>query len=342
MEDFTRKLITEWRLLDLPFEAKNIIIAVSGGADSCALALGLARLRDRNKLRNRFFVAHFNHRLRERESDIDAAFAEKFAREHDFEFILGKSEETVPAKGNLEQNARGARYQFLIETAIRKNCMAILTAHTKNDQAETILLNLIRGSGIEGLAGMKPVRKLEEQEFGVIQAVDHKVFLVRPMLSWALREDTVEFAEQNGVVFQEDAMNHDLSFNRVRVRKELIPILKGYNPKIIETLSSTARLLSQDAESLRRLTEKTDLSVKELRLCDLKLQKEADLQRLLRAWLGEMRGDLKGIDHKHIDAIVSLINSRKSGSLCELPGGDKVEKTNGKLIFVGLEVEKRF
>src|SRR5215218_8891270 len=142
MHKFVRNLLTEWRKLDLPFEGETFIVAVSGGADSVSLAIALDDLRTRKKLNSRFVIAHFNHDLRGAESERDAEFVKNLADKFDFELAYKKGK--VLKAGNLEQNARIARYEFLMETALNTDACGILTAHTINDQAETFLLNLIR------------------------------------------------------------------------------------------------------------------------------------------------------------------------------------------------------
>lgn len=338
MNYFTRNLITEWRRLDLPFENASILVAVSGGADSCALALGLAELRDRRKLQNEFIVAHFDHMLRGDEGKADAVFTEEIAARIGFGFVLGRHQGDFVSDGNVEQTARNARYGFLTEAALERDCSLILTAHTRNDQAETLLLNLIRGSGIEGLSGMRAIRGFDDHAGTEVG----KLLLARPLLNWATRKDTERSTTEKGIEFRKDKMNEDTRFSRVKVRKELIPYLEKLNPNIVETLSHTAKLLRQDAEILSEAAKAIEISNEILPLTALKLESEARLQRLLRAWLKHLRGDLKGIDRKHIAAMVALIHSRKSGSICELPRGEKVIKRNGELLFVGLEVEKRF
>ncbi|MDQ2747811.1 MAG: tRNA lysidine(34) synthetase TilS, partial [Acidobacteriota bacterium] len=164
MHNFTRNLITEWRRLKLPFADETFVVAVSGGADSVSLMLALDELRRLKKLTNRFVIAHFNHDLRGSESDLDAEFVRHLTIKLDFEFaykIQNPKSKIHNQSGNLEQNARQARYEFLTETARNLNAEYVLTAHTMNDQAETLLINLIRGSGIEGLSGMKTIRDLE-------------------------------------------------------------------------------------------------------------------------------------------------------------------------------------
>ena len=158
MHKFVRSLITEWRRLKLPVADETIVVAVSGGADSLSLLLALHDLRTRKKLDLRIVTAHFNHKLRGRESDADEEFIKQFAADRGFELALGHG--PVAEKGNIEQNARRSRYDFLSRTAESLKAGNVLTAHTLNDQAETFLLNLIRGSGFDGMSGMRPVRAL--------------------------------------------------------------------------------------------------------------------------------------------------------------------------------------
>ena len=123
-------------------------------------------------------------------------------------------------------------------------------------------------------------------------------------------------------------MNDDLNFRRVRIRKELIPMLETMNPKIVETLAGTAELLSKKVENS---PIQTDVSA-ELKISDLKSLNESDLYRILRHWLGHHRGNMRGLGLKHIKAVVDLIFSEKSGRLAELPGGNVV-RTGGKLLY---------
>jgi len=378
MDVFTRNLITEWRKLKLPFADETFVIAVSGGADSVSLMLSLNDLRQRGKLNLRFVIAHYNHDLRGAESDSDAQFVREITAKYNFELALkiqNPKSKIQNQTGNLEQNARQARYQFLIETAENLHAFGVLTAHTRNDQAETFLLNLIRGSGLDGLSAMKTVRNLEsrvlsresenkidsDEELDAegkseIQNLKSKILLVRPLLSWAKREDTENFCRLNNIEFRMDAMNEDLAFNRVRVRKILIPLLKEFNPKIVETLAQTAELLGNDAlllnakekesepptENEIRQTDKTEGKEPSeiLFLKDLRDIFPAMRRLILREWLKTNRGSLRRLEMKHIEAIEKLIFTRKSGKVVELPGGEIVTKNGGKLHFQKTKVEK--
>ncbi|MDQ3750600.1 MAG: tRNA lysidine(34) synthetase TilS, partial [Acidobacteriota bacterium] len=152
MRQFSKNLLTEWRKLGLPFADETFVVAVSGGADSVSLMLAVNDLKERRKLDLRIVIAHFNHNLRGAESELDAQFVREISNKFNFELAYGIQNPKFKIQnrtGNLEQNARTARYEFLTETAKNLDAYGVLTAHTLNDQAETFLLNLIRGSGLD-------------------------------------------------------------------------------------------------------------------------------------------------------------------------------------------------
>src|SRR5437764_1169104 len=190
MHPYVRQLITEWRRLELPFEGQTVVVAVSGGADSVSLLLGFNELQTSAKLRHRLVAAHFNHKLRRPESDGDEQFVRELTGGLGIELAIGSG--NVSMDGNMEQNARHARYDFLRTTAANVDAFAVLTGHTINDQAETLLMNLIRGSGPEGLSGMKPIRPLpaEQTVSASVQDQQPNTMLVRPLLTWAKRIQT--------------------------------------------------------------------------------------------------------------------------------------------------------
>lgn len=333
MHSFVRNLITEWRRLDLPFSGETVIVAVSGGADSVSLLLAISNLVNRKKLEHKIIAAHFNHGLRD-DSDADEMFVADLAKSLGVEFTSGRGK--LSRKGNLEQNARVARYEFLQTLAKKTDAFAVLTGHTINDQAETFLLNLVRGSGAEGLSGMPAIRPLDEnhrregemeQEFSSSLA-SSPILLIRPLLFWAKHNETESFCRDSGIDFRMDAMNEDIAFKRVRIRKELIPMLEQLNPKIIETLADTSKLMRQTFDQTAFEPKISD----ELELDDLKTLKENDLFQTLRTWLRHHRGNMRGLGLKHIKAIVHLIFSEKSGRIAELPGGNVV-RSGGKLVY---------
>lgn len=346
MDDFTRKFITEWRKLLLPFENETFVIAVSGGADSCALAEVLKELKNKKKLNHHFVVAHFDHQLRDEESAHDAIWVSRFAEKLGFELVGGVAiAGEINKKSNVEQSARDARYRFLFQTSERVNAYAILLGHTKNDQAETLLLNLIRGSGIKGLSGMSVINELGPDTNGKHSQLESSTYrLIRPMMSWAERRDIEKFVEKQKIDFRQDSMNENLDLKRVRIRKELIPVLQRYNPDIIETLARTAQVLGEDNSLLEKFDRskngKADIKRDRLKLKELTGLSGVELKRLIRSWLSHHRGGLRRLEHMHIENIASLVHSKKSGRKIELPGGEMVVKQKGELFFRQMKVEK--
>jgi tRNA(Ile)-lysidine synthase len=325
----------------LPFSGSAIVVAVSGGTDSNSLLLALHDLTNRKKLGHRIVAAHFNHRLRGAESDADEEYIRLLTVKLGIEFAVGHA--TLSKEGNLEQNARDARYQFLTRTAKAVGAFAVLTAHTVNDQAETFLINLIRGSGPDGLSGMRPVRVLEEEVPNDVPSEPllfpdiEPLLLVRPLLRWAKRRDTVGFCHDLEVECCHDAMNDDTAFRRVRIRKVLLPLLEDLNPKIVETLAQTAELM---ADTLQRDGhERTNATNTHLLIKDLKDLDKPEVYARIRSWLRHLRGTTRQLELKHIRAIDRLIFSEKSGRTAELPGGAKVVKSAGKLVYDENKVE---
>ncbi len=346
---FAVALLKEWGRLGLPVAGEDVIVAVSGGADSVGLVLGLDELVRGGRVAVRLTVAHLDHGLRE-ESAEDARWVEGLAGELGVEVEVGRvnvRERVAEAGGNLEQAARGARYEFLREVAERRGARLVLTGHTMDDQAETVLLRLLRGSGAEGLGGMEAVRAL---------GVGSEVRLARPLLRWARRAETEEYCRVRGVEVRRDAMNEDESFARVRVRRRLLPLMLTFNPRAVEALARAAELLREDAETLnvgaRELLETAcekglgeqgneggtgsqgDASaVAALDVKTLLSAPAALRRRALRLWLARGRGDLRRLELAHLLGVEKLLKGERGGRVAELPGGSYVERRRGRLTF---------
>lgn len=339
MDQFVRNLLTEWRRLGLPFKDETIIVGVSGGADSASLAAALHELRGRKKIDLRIVAAHFDHRLRA-DSLADLEFVRGLSKDLGLELVHHAWEN--PPQGNVEQSARNARYEFLVDTAIKLRASYILTAHTMNDQAETVLMNFIRGSGPDGLSGIPPVREVDaasrtEDEDPFLPFAVPAIKLARPLLTWATRHFTEGFCTAHKIDYRRDPMNDDLNFRRVWVRKVLIPMLEELNPKLIETLCRTSDVFrSGSRETEDRLPA---VSGGELAISDLKERNKGEASLIIRQWVKAVRGDLRGINAKHIAAVEHLVNSNKSGRVAELPGG-RVIKGGGRLKWSQNKVEK--
>ena len=332
LKGFARSLVKEWRRLKLPAANARVVVAVSGGADSVALLLSINELVDANKLRLKLFVAHLDHGLR-RDSRADARWVKALAKRLGHESLARRVDVKALAAGsgeNLEQAARRARYKFLAKVAKEKRAVAVLTAHTMDDQAETVVLNLLRGSGMDGLGGMDPARRLGEGS---------EIILARPLLGWARRRDTESYCRSRAVEFLTDEMNTDEKFTRVRVRRQLLPQMESFNPKIVEGLVRTAELLREDFAALDqaagRLLELTmkDGAGSPLRIDLLALAPPALRRRALRQWIDQGRGDLKRIERVHVLAVESLLFGDRGGRVIELPGGAKILRRHKWLLF---------
>ncbi len=338
MHKFVCNLITEWRRLELPVKNATVVVAVSGGADSVSLLLALNELKKIAKLDIRIVAAHLNHQLRGVESDVDEQFVKHLTTELGIGLDLHRAK--IASNGNLEQNARDARYKFLAESANNLKAFAVLAGHTMNDQAETFLLNLIRGSGPEGLSGMQIVRELESasresEQSPFLPFSASGLLLIRPLLRWAKRIDTEAFCHELGIEYRYDTMNDDTAFKRVQIRKILLPMLEDMNPNIIETLSNTASLM-QGVTGQSAANNVGDQA--SLNLAELKTLPKTELYEILRSWLAHRRGNTRGLQLKHIQAIERLVFSEKSGKTAELPGG-KVVKSGGRLVYEENKVE---
>jgi tRNA(Ile)-lysidine synthase len=321
----------------LPTSDVSIVVAVSGGADSTALLLALDELIKASSLGLNMVVAHLDHGLRST-SRKDALWVKHLGNELGCDVVVGRAnlKQDVSLKHkreNLEQAARKARYDFLLKTAVKKHADYVLTAHTLDDQAETILMRLLRGSASEGLSGTPAIRKLQ---------TDSSILLVRPLIAWAHRQATEEYCRSRRIEFLHDEMNEDETFSRVRVRKQLLPLMKSFNNRVVEALNRTASLLNEDAEALadeaNSLLEvaQVDPRNNETRAPSLSvsvlLRKPAAVRRrALREWILRSRGDLRRLEMVHLVAVEKLLEGNRGGRTVELPDGIRVTRKRGML-----------
>ncbi|MCY3905298.1 MAG: tRNA lysidine(34) synthetase TilS [Caldilineaceae bacterium] len=228
----------------------TVVVGVSGGADSVTLLHLLAGLREAWSID--LVAAHLDHGLRV-ESGDDAAFVAEISQ--DWEVPLESAalpRGALAGGGNLEAAARRARYRFLAEIAAGRRAdgktVEVAVAHTANDQAETVLMNLIRGSGLDGLAGMRAARPLFVDDRPV-----PGVQLVRPLLG-ATRDEILQYLARHRLPWREDPSNRDRSLVRNRLRHEILPQLEAINPRVVASLCRTATLLAAEAERSDRHT----------------------------------------------------------------------------------------
>jgi len=319
---------------------------VSGGADSTALLLLLAELRA--KLGITVFVLHFNHRLRGIEADEDERFVAALAAEFHLEFVSGGADVAGEARRNawnLEDAARRLRYQFFGSVAAARGLRSVAVAHTAEDQAETVLAHLIRGTGLAGLAGIYPVAGLT----------------IRPLLEIG-REELREYLRGLGRVWREDPSNHDTSRTRARIRHQLLPVLRrDFGPLSVERLARLAghareeeafwRSLEDNrfhALTIRDVSGDISLKIDDL-LSPISLRERPEdatglpvefstaptmalTRRLVRRIAADLQDGRNRLTARHVQNVLDLAEKSPSGSRIELPGMT-VRRVFDQLVF---------
>ena len=294
------ELLSQLRRYDMLQPGDTVTCAVSGGADSMALLWGLYLLRE--KLGITLAAAHFNHHLRGEESQRDEDFVRAFCEGFEIPLTVGGAEVKAGKKG-LEAAAREARYAFF-DTLPGK----VATAHTADDNAETLLMHLVRGTGLKGLGGIAPINGK----------------YVRPLLM-CTRQQVLAFLEEYHISYVEDSSNAGDLFLRNRLRHQVMPILKAENPRLAENLSAMAMELRKDEEALAQLAQVDHPDVQTLREMPSVVR-----SRYLEAFLKE--NGVKEPERAHISLAESLVFSEKPSAEGHFPGGVTVARRYDRLI----------
>ncbi len=331
----------------------RIGVAVSGGADSVALLLLLEELYGR--LGIQLSVLHFNHRLRGAESDADEEFVRDLAKAHDLAFHADHTDVAAQAKkarANLEDTARRLRYAFFERVIAAGHATRVAVAHTADDQAETVLAHILRGTGPAGLAGIYPVSE----------------FVVRPLLE-IRRNDLRAYLRAKKQPWREDASNLDLSRTRARIRHVLLPLLESeFQPATVGHLGRLAELAREEETFWRALVEArfhalVERSAGEVTIAarDLleplgrqapaavaeAIPQEALAKRLVRRIVSEVKrsspsgaGPGGQFAATHVDQVLRLARGATSGQSLALPGGFHVAREFDRLIFGAKQVRE--
>lgn len=308
-----------------------VLVAVSGGPDSTALLHALVQLKP--KLRFRLRAAHLNHGIRGEEAEADAKAAAAFVRKLGVPFHQHRVD--VPgyaeARGlSLEAAAREVRYQWLDSVANRFRARRIATGHTADDQAETVLLNLLRGTGPRGLAGIAPVRGR----------------IIRPLIA-VTRSAVERYCERHQLTYRIDSSNEDVAFARNRIRHDIIPSLAQLQPGLVGNLCRLAEIMRAEDDFMSEQAENTLRAAASQRpgevgvLLSLFGALPAALQRrVLRTAIAKVKGDELDIALERIEALVHLALTGRTGAVIELPGGLRAERTYGELVIAPVPSEK--
>lgn len=311
----------------------KVVLGVSGGADSIALVYALRELQDYDL---ELIVAHLNHGLRGDEAERDARYVEQVAGSLNLRFEY-KEVDTLVFKEehqlSLEEAGRMLRYGFFTDVLNKYNAAKIATAHTLDDQAETVLMRLLRGSGGLGLSGIPPVSGN----------------IIRPLIE-TRRSEIEDFLKSRGIKWIEDSTNKETVFLRNKIRLELLPELKTYNPKIHTTLARTADILRVEQDYINtsgmREFKRICSSMGAEIISDLREYKA--LHRALRFFIlrhsiETVKENIYGISSHHIITADEFLLSESASGEIEFPAGITIAKGyNYFLVTTKLELSKEF
>ena len=303
MLEQVRKTITRYNMLP---RASRVAVAVSGGPDSVCLLHTLVELAP--SLEITLSVAHLNHQLRGAESDEDEKFVRELAAALGLPFYRAAA--NLPANENLEQAGRNARRAFFAQLPADR----IALGHTRDDQAETVLFRLLRGSGLRGLAGIHPVTTSG---------------YIRPLID-TTRAQVLAFLRTRNIPHREDSSNLDPRFARNRIRASLLPQLaRDWNPRIAESLAHLAHLAHDEELWWQTHLDQIAPAILHARAAGIEIQSSvltqlppAVARRLLRRAITQVKGDLRRVEYPHIDRVLELAAQPEGDGRLRLPGLD--------------------
>lgn len=337
LSEFEKKVAGFIKENELFSSIDKILLAVSGGADSIALLYAIWVLKAENILSAELFCAHINHQLRATEADLDEDFVIAQAAKLSLPVMTKRIDVRGFARVNklsIETAARKLRIESLIDIAKTNNCSRISTGHQKNDNAETILHRLARGTGFRGLGGIWPVR-----------VFDSNIRFVRPLLC-VTRDEIIEYLEQRNIKWRIDHTNFDCSYRRNYMRHRLLPALQQQcNSSIVEQLFNLSQSAQRFYSSVCRRSEYvwfksvncTDDKVI-LNLKTFLLETPYVKVELVRRSLANLGSGERDLTQQHYERILQLAEQNVGGKKIELPGRFVVQREYGNLVFARVSV----
>jgi tRNA(Ile)-lysidine synthase len=306
-----------------------VVVGVSGGADSVCLLHVLAKWRKEPGIKLR--VAHLNHQLRGVESEADAKYVSNLAGSLGIPITIDRQDVAAyrtERNCSIEEAARELRYGFLAKVAKEVGANRIAIGHTKDDQVETILMHILRGTGITGLCGLAPCSPMAHDRQGMLATSRKRsnLLVIRPLLD-ITREETMNYCQEHQLDPRIDSSNLSLSFYRNRLRLQLLPLLRQYNPSVDQALLRLADIAREDSafieqqasglwdEVARQENNAIHLDKGQLANLPIALQRQ-----LLRSAVIKLAGDTRDIEASHIEAVRSLLN-KPVGKRISLPHG---------------------
>ncbi|AEF16313.1 tRNA(Ile)-lysidine synthase [Thermoanaerobacterium xylanolyticum LX-11] len=321
MIDSFEKTIKEYKMIE---KGDKIVVGVSGGPDSICLLNLLLEIKERYKLK--LFVVHVNHMLRGADADSDALFVEKFCKGINIPFFLFKEDVRRYAEENgLSEEAAGREIRYSAFNKVLKEVGGnkIAIAHNKNDVAETVLLNILRGAGTTGLVGIKPVNGC----------------IIRPLIQTKRRE-IIDYLNSKNLEFVEDVTNKEDAYRRNRIRLKLIPFIEEYfDIDMVENLYRTSQIVLDDEDYLSRESEKIFNEIADIDNGNVKLDIDgikklhsSIKRRVIRLAYKKLKGDFNQLAFKHVEDVLDIMDKQTSSKI-DLPFEIEVIKSYNNLIF---------
>lgn len=310
-----RETIATYSMLDV---GEPVLVALSGGADSVALLLAL------RALGYAVSAGHLNHGLRGGESDRDEAFCERLCANLQVPLVVRRADAAAYAgemRESIETAARDLRYTFFAETVRETGASKIATAHTASDNLETMLFHLTRGTGLDGLCGIPPMRTQTESRQG--QAQQDSLDIVRPLIA-CTRTEVEDFLAWRGQDFVTDSTNLSGDYTRNRIRREVIPVLAALSPKAEQAAADLSARLRCDAAFLREQADELLASARRADGWDVPILRAAHRAIRTRALrrLCEREGlPLRDFSARHVAALEGLLEGENPSAQISLPGG---------------------
>jgi tRNA(Ile)-lysidine synthase len=312
MKNLVKKIQNIVSLNDLWKNDSKIIIGVSGGPDSVCLLDILAKIKEKKELA--LHIVHLNYGLRGKDSEKDEKLVEKLAQKYEVGRSVLKVEKLKKNRTN-EENLRNIRYDFFEKVRKELKFDLIAVAHNQDDQAETFLMHLIRGAGLQGLSGMK--YKNEK--------------IIRPLLGIS-RSEILDYLKTSRLEYRIDRTNKINNFFRNKIRNQLIPFLgKNFNPNIRKTIFDSAASISEDLSLISQLVKENIKDGKSLKSGEILKLHPALQKRIILRKIEETKGNLKDIEASHVREIIKIIKSTKNKSQLFSFQGLKLTRKGDKL-----------
>lgn len=332
-----KKVLSTIKKYELIKNGDNIVVGVSGGPDSMALLNALINIRKNSNLEIGITVAHINHMIRI-EADEETKYVQNFCDKNNIECFIKREKVEEIAKTQkigTEEAGRNVRYSFFNEVLKKVNANKIATAHNANDNAETVLMNIIRGTGTSGLKGIEPIR---ENKY------------IRCLID-CTRTEIEEYCEEQNLAPKIDKSNMENIYTRNKVRNLLIPYIKeNFNPNIITSLNRLSSLASSENDFIQKKVEESykEVLIKEMLgnkaieakkeiIIDLKKFNKLDLvikNRLMLYTIGRVLGASKNIEKVHIEDLVKLCSNNIGNKYLTPNKNIKVMVNNAKVYFI--------